>query len=145
MLHSICWQIWKRQQWPQDWKRSVFIPVPKKGSAKECSDYRTVALTVIYPVKGFSPVKKAEINDFLEFPCFFYDPTDVGNLISGSSAFSTSSLYNRKFSARVLLKPGLKDLLACEMSIVVHWFEHFFGIALFGDWNENRPFPVMQR
>ena len=43
-LHSICQQIWKTQQWPQDWKRSVFIPVPKKGSAKECSNYRTIAL-----------------------------------------------------------------------------------------------------
>ena len=44
MLHSICQQIWKTQQWPQDWKRSVFIPVPKKGNAKECSNYRTIAL-----------------------------------------------------------------------------------------------------
>ena len=44
MLHSICQQIWKTQQWAQDWKRSVFIPIPKKGNAKECSDYRTVAL-----------------------------------------------------------------------------------------------------
>ena len=44
MLHSICQQIWKTWQWPQDWKRLVFIPVPKKGNAKECSNYRTVAL-----------------------------------------------------------------------------------------------------
>ena len=44
MLHSICQQIWKMQQWPQDWKRSVFIPIPKKGNAKECSNYRTIAL-----------------------------------------------------------------------------------------------------
>ena len=43
-LHSICQQIWKTQQWPQDWKRSVFIPIPKKGNAKECPNYRTVAL-----------------------------------------------------------------------------------------------------
>ena len=43
-LHSICQQIWKAQQWPQDWKRSVFIPVPKKGSAKECSSYHTIVL-----------------------------------------------------------------------------------------------------
>ena len=43
-LHSICQQIWKMQQWPQDWKRSVFIPIPKKGNAKECSNYHTVAL-----------------------------------------------------------------------------------------------------
>ena len=44
VLHSICQQIWKSQQWPLDWKRSVFIPIPKKGNAKECSDYHTVAL-----------------------------------------------------------------------------------------------------
>ena len=43
MLHSICQQIWKTQQWPQDWKRSVFIPIPKKGNAKECSNYHTIA------------------------------------------------------------------------------------------------------
>ena len=43
-LHSICRQIWKTQQWPQDWKRSVFIPIPKKGNAKECSNYHTIAL-----------------------------------------------------------------------------------------------------
>ena len=44
VLHSICQQIWKTHQWPQDWKRSVFIPIPKKGNAKECSNYRTIAL-----------------------------------------------------------------------------------------------------
>ena len=44
MLHSICQQIWKSQQWPQDWKRSVFIPIPKKGNVKECSNYHTIAL-----------------------------------------------------------------------------------------------------
>ena len=44
VLHTICQQIWKTQQWPQDWKRSVFIPIPKKGSAKECSNYHTIAL-----------------------------------------------------------------------------------------------------
>ena len=44
VLHSICQQIWKTQQWPQDWERSVFIPIPKKGNAKECSNYHTIAL-----------------------------------------------------------------------------------------------------
>ena len=44
VLHSICQQIWKTQQWPQDWKSSVFIPIPKKGNAKECSNYHTIAL-----------------------------------------------------------------------------------------------------
>ena len=45
VLHSVCQQIWKTQQWPGDWKRSVFIPVPKKGNARECSNYCTIALT----------------------------------------------------------------------------------------------------
>ena len=45
VLHSVCQQIWKTQQWPQDWKRSVFIPISKKGNAKECSNYCTIALT----------------------------------------------------------------------------------------------------
>ena len=44
VLHSICQQIWKTQQWPKDWERSVFIPIPKKGNAKECSNYRTIAV-----------------------------------------------------------------------------------------------------
>ena len=44
VLHSICQQIWKTQQWPQDWKRAVFIPIPKKGNAKQCSNYHTIAL-----------------------------------------------------------------------------------------------------
>ena len=44
VLHSICQQIWKTQHWPQNWKRSVFIPIPKKGNAKECSNYRTIVL-----------------------------------------------------------------------------------------------------
>ena len=44
LLHSICWQIWKTQQWPQDWNRSIFIAIPNKGNAKECSNYHTIAL-----------------------------------------------------------------------------------------------------
>ena len=64
---------------------------------------------VIYRVKGFSIVNEAEVDIFLEFSCFFYDPADVDNLISGSSAFSKSSLYIWKFSVHILLKPSLKD------------------------------------
>ena len=69
---------------------------------------------VIYTVKGFGMVNKAEIDGFLESSCFFDDPTDVGNLISGSSAFSKSSLNIWKFTVHVLLKPGLEN------------FEHYF-------------------
>ena len=64
---------------------------------------------VIHTVKNFSVVNEAEVAIFLEFSCFFYDPTGVGNLITGSSAFSKSSLNVWKFSIHVLLKPGLEN------------------------------------
>ena len=64
---------------------------------------------VIHTVKGFSIVNEAEIDVFLQFPSFVYDPADVDNLVSGSSAFSKSSLYTWKFLVHVLLKPSLKD------------------------------------
>ena len=89
VLHSICQHIWKTQQWPQDWKRSVFIPILKKGNAEECSNYHTIAL--IHTLKGFSVVNEAEIDGFLEFSCFFYDPMDVGKLIL--LLFETQLLY----------------------------------------------------
>ena len=69
---------------------------------------------LIHTVKGFGIVNKAEVDSFLELSCFFYDPTNVGNLISGSSAFSKSSLNIWKFSVHVLLKPCLEN------------FEHYF-------------------
>ena len=78
---------------------------------------------VIHTVKGFGIVNKAEIDVFLELSCFFDDPVDVGSLLSGSSAFSKTSLNIRKFKVHVLLKPGLENfsitLLACEMSAIV--------------------------
>ena len=64
---------------------------------------------VIHTVKGFSIVNEAEVDVFLEFSCLFYDPVDVGNLISSSSAFSKPSLYTWKFLVHVLLKPGLEN------------------------------------
>ena len=64
---------------------------------------------VIHTVKGFGIVKKAEIDVFLELSCFFVDPVAVGNLISGSSTFSKTSLNIRKFTVPVLLKPGLEN------------------------------------
>ena len=64
---------------------------------------------VIHTIKGFRILSEAEVDVFLEFSCFFYDPMDVGNLISGSSAFSKSSLNSWKFSVHTLLKPGLEN------------------------------------
>ena len=151
VLHSVCQQIWKTQQWPQDWKRSVFIPIPKKGNAKECSDYHTIALISNtskvmlkilkarlqqYVNKELPDVQagcrkgrgtrdqianirwireKAEVDVFLELSCFFHDPTDINNLISGSSGFSESILNIWKFMVHILLKPGLEN------------FEHSFA------------------
>ena len=65
---------------------------------------------MIHTVKGFGIVNKAEIDDFLELSCFFDDPADVGNLISGSSAFSKTSWNIWMFTVHVLLKPGLENL-----------------------------------
>ena len=95
---------------------------------------------VIHTVKGFSVVSEAEVDVFLEFPCFLYDPTSVGNLISGSSAFSKPSLYIWNFSVHILLKSTLKDF---EHYLASLWNEcswmvvgPFFGIALLWNWNE---------
>ena len=102
---------------------------------------------VIHRVKGFSLVNEAEVDVFLEFSCIFYDPADIGNLISGSSAFSKSSLNIWKFSVHVLLKPSLENFehyfasMWNECNCTVAWT--FFGIALLWDWNENWPFPVL--
>ena len=91
-------------------------------------------LFVIYTDKGFSIVNETEVDVFLEFFCFFCDPMDVGNLMSGSSAFSKSSLSIWKFSVHVLLKPSLENFehyfasLWNECNCVVLWT--FFGIAL---------------
>ena len=78
---------------------------------------------MIYTVKAFGIVNKAEVDVFLEFSCFSYDWTDVGNLISGSSAFSKSSLNIWMFTVHMLLKPSLEilsiSLLACEMSAIL--------------------------
>ena len=99
---------------------------------------------VVHTVKGFGIVNKAEIDVFLELSCFFDDPEDAGNLISGSSAFSKTSLNIWKFSVHVLLKPGLENFEHYSTSVwgdcncAVIWA--FFGIVFLWDWNENWPF-----
>ena len=64
LLHSICQQIWKTQQWPQDWKRSVFIPIPKKGNAKECSNYSTIAL-ISHASKVMLKILQARLQQYI--------------------------------------------------------------------------------
>ena len=66
VLHSICQQIWKTQQWPQDWKKSVFIPIPKKGNAKECSNYSTIALTS-YTSKVMLKILQARLQHYVNY------------------------------------------------------------------------------
>ena len=106
---------------------------------------RIFQFAVIHTVKGFSVIGEAEVDDvFLEFSCFFYDPMDVGNLISGFSAFSESSLNIWKFSVHVLLKSSLENVehyfasMWNKCNYVVVWT--LFGIAFLCDWHENWPF-----
>ena len=109
--------------------------------------WRIFQFVVIYTVKGFGIVNKAEVDIFLELSCFLDDPVDVGNLISGSTAFSKSILNIWKFMVHILLKPDLENFEHCfaslrdECNCVVVWA--FFGIAFLWDWNENWPFPVL--
>ena len=72
MLHSICQQIWKTQQWPQDWKKSVFIPIPKKGNAKECSNYHTIAL-ISHVSKVMLKILQARLQQYVKLQMFKLD------------------------------------------------------------------------
>ena len=102
---------------------------------------------VIHTVKSFGIVNKAEIDVFLELSCFLHDPVDVGNLISGSSAFSKNSLNLWKFTVHILLKAGLGNFkhyftsVLDECNCAVVWA--FLGISFLWDWTENWPFPVL--
>ena len=100
---------------------------------------------VIHTVKGFCIVNEAEIDAFLELSWFFDDAADVGNLISGSSAFSKTRLNIWKFTVHILLKPGMENFkhyftsMWDVCSCVVFWA--FFGTAFLWDWNEHWPLP----
>ena len=102
---------------------------------------------VIHTVKGFDIVNKAKVDVFLELSCFYDDMTEVGKLISGSSAFPKSSLNIWKFTVHILLKPGLEDFehyfasMWDEYNCEVVWL--FFAIDFLWNWNENWPFLVL--
>ena len=109
--------------------------------------FRIFQFLVIHTVKGFGVVNKAEVDVFLELSCFFDDPVGVGNFISGSSAFSKTSLNIWEFMVHVLLKLHLENFehyfagIWDECDCAVVWT--FFGIAFIWDWNENWPFPFL--
>ena len=109
--------------------------------------WRIFQFVVIHTVKGFSIVHEGEVDIFLEFSCFFYDPMYVGSLISVFPAFSKSSLNIWKFAVHGLLKPCLEKFehyfasVWDECNCVVVWT--VFGIAFVWNWNENWPFPVL--
>ena len=109
--------------------------------------FKIFQLAVIHTVKGFGIVNKTEVDVFLDLSCFFYDPLNIGNLISGFSAFFKSSLNIWKFMVHVLLKPDLENFEPYFTSV---WDEcncvvvcTLFGTAFLWDWNENWPFPVL--
>ena len=101
VLHSICQQILKTQQWPQDWKRSVFIVIPKKGNAKECSNYHTIAL-ISHTNKVMLKILQARLHQYVNFQMFKLDLekaeepeiklTSVGSLKKQDSSRKTSIL-----------------------------------------------------
>ena len=100
---------------------------------------------MIHRVKDFSVIDGTEVDVFLKFLCFLYNPTNVGNLISGSSSFSKLSLDIWKFLVHVMLKPGIQAFKhfsmgdECNCLIV----SIFIGITLLGNWNEDCSFPVL--
>ena len=128
------------------WPVYRFLKRQVMGSGIPIS-WRVFQFVVISTVKGFGIVNKAEVDVFLELSCFFGDPANVGNLISGSSAFSKTSLNIWKFMVHILPKPGLENFehyftsMWDECICVVVWA--FFGITFLWDWNENWPFLVL--
>ena len=107
---------------------------------------RAFQFVMTHTIKGFHVVNEEELHVFLEFPCFLYDPVNVGNLISGSSAFFKPSLNIWKFLVHVLLKPSLEDFehnlttMGNECNWPVVWT--FISTALLGNWDEDWP-PVL--
>ena len=107
MLHSICQQIWKTQQWPQDWKRSAFIPIPKKGNAKECSNYHTIAL-ISHTSKIILKILQSRIQQYMtwELPdvqAGFRKGRGTRDQIANISGSSRKQESSRKTSTSALL------------------------------------------
>ena len=133
------WPVLTVVSWPLRGRSGALVFPSLEEFSIVCGDPHSQTLIVI--------VNKGEVDVFLELSCFFHDPADVGNLISGSSAFSKTSLYIWKFTVHVLLKPGLENFehyftsMWDECNCAVVWA--FFVIAFLWDWNENWPFPIL--
>ena len=128
------------------WPAYRFLKRQVKWSGIPIS-WRIYQFIVMHRVKGFGIVNRAEIDVSLELFCFFDDPSNVGNLSSGSFVFSKTSLNTWKFTVHILLKPGLENFeyyftsVWGECNCVIVWA--FFGITFLWDWDENWPFPVL--
>ena len=108
-MHSICQQIWKTQQWPQDWKRSVFIPIPKKGNAKECSNYHTIAL-ISHTIKVMLKILQARLQqyvnrDFQMFKLVLEKAEEPEIKFPASAGSSEKQESSRKTSTALLTMP----------------------------------------
>ena len=116
-LESVCWSMSSSNSWP------AYRFLRRQVSGLVFPSLSEFSIVCHGPHKGFVIVNKAEVDVFLKLFGFLYDPMDVGNLISGSSAFSKTSLNIRKFMVHILLKPVLENfehyLVACEMSAIV--------------------------
>ena len=173
MLHSIYQQIWKTQQWPQDWKMSFFIPIPKKGNAKACSNHCTIAL-ISHPSKVMLKIFQARLQHYMnhELPDvqngFGKDRGTRDQITNITGSLKKNKKNSRKASTSVihgvaksrtrlsdwtelnwavLLKPGLENF---EHYLTSVWDEcncavvwASFGIAFLWYWSENWPFPVL--
>ena len=146
--------LWQCLSLGLEWKLTFSSPVATAEFSKfagtlraALSQHHLKEFVVIHTVRGFSVVNEAEVDVFLAFSCFLDDPTDVGNFISGASAFSKPSLNIWMFSVHILLRPSLNDFEHClasslnECNYAVVWA--FFGIVFLWDWNENWPSPVL--
>ena len=140
-LQYFCYLMWRSDSLEE------ILMLGKIEGRRRREQQRMRWLDGIYTVKGYSMINETELDVFLNFPCFLYDPTNVGNLISGSFAFSKPSLYIWKFSIEVLLKPGLENFEHYFTSV---WDEYnsavvwtFFSTALLGTWGEDWPFLVL--
>ena len=94
VLHSICQQIWKTQQWPPDWKRSVFIPIPKKGNAKECPNYHTVTL-ISHASKVMLKILQVKLQQYVNLTCSSYDNNRRRKLQNYDSVSTYKTILNK--------------------------------------------------